>query len=189
MFSTFGRVLQLPFKTPTLKYHQPSYDFCAPRPSYCNWIVIDDKPLEWKTKVLPQVKRAHGILRKSTSANSSQLKFFNTVCLVKYQSQFCVLKIARFEHEIGNVVNETRAFNLFDGKDIAPKFLGHLMEKERLMGILMEYIPGRHAPPEDEAVCRNVLKRLHEFKIVWNDPLNDGNFVITENGKAHMLLF
>lgn len=86
-------------------------------------------------------------------------------------------------------MNETRAFNLFDGKDIAPKFLGHLMEKERLMGILMEYIPGRHAPPEDEAVCRNVLKRLHEFKIVWNDPLNDGNFVITENGKAHMLDF
>ena len=79
-------------------------------------------------------------------------------------------KIARFEHELPDIETEALAYRVIDGQNIGPRFLGHLTENGRVMGILMEYIPDtRHGTGADLGVCAAILRRVHEFKILLGD--------------------
>lgn len=75
-----------------------------------------------------------------------------------------LLKIARFEWELPRLEQETRAYRLLEGSDLAPRVLGHIHERGRgVMGILLEKIEGgREASIGDLGMCRDALGRLHE---------------------------
>ena len=106
---------------------------------------------------------------------------------VSYLNQRAIAKIARFPWEINQVSKETLAYcMIFDKQEeegleaIAPKFLGHLHENGRVMGMLLQKLEGRHAEPEDLAACTEVVRKLHAMGIEHGD-VNKHNFMI---GKA-----
>ncbi|KAJ5534306.1 hypothetical protein N7527_000560 [Penicillium freii] len=73
-----------------------------------------------------------------------------------------VVKFARFDWEIGYMEGETASYQLIEGCDIGPRFLGHLFEDGCVIGFLMERIANaRHAGPRDLDICQQTLARLH----------------------------
>jgi serine/threonine protein kinase len=73
-------------------------------------------------------------------------------------------------------------YHIIDGKSMGPRFLGHLMEEARVMGLLLEYVPdARPAQPADLATCSTVLRKLHNLHILHTD-INIYNFMIDWNG-------
>ena len=80
-------------------------------------------------------------------------------------------------------------YEIIDGKDIAPRFLGHLLEDGRVIGLLIEFVPNaRPANNGDLKACLATLHRLHGLKVLHADP-NLYNFLITEGGKCMMCDF
>ncbi len=60
-----------------------------------------------------------------------------------------IAKVARFEWEIPYVERETRIYARLEGTGLAPRFLGHVREHDRIVGFLLERAEGRHAGIED----------------------------------------
>jgi hypothetical protein len=115
------------------------------------------------------------------------IKYFNpNVCQCAYQSQLAVAKIARFEFEIQYIEQESATYRAIDGHNIGPRVLGHLTENDRVMGILLEYIPARPGLSSDLKVCLKTLQRLHEFKILLNDT-NKFNFLVSIDGQRALV--
>ncbi|OQE39952.1 hypothetical protein PENCOP_c006G05214 [Penicillium coprophilum] len=99
-----------------------------------------------------------------------------------------VVKFARFDWEIGYLEGETAAYHLIEGHDIGPRFLGHVTEDGRVIGILMERIANaRHAGPQDLDICQKTLTRLHTLGIKHGD-VNRFNFLIRDS-KAILIDF
>lgn len=99
-----------------------------------------------------------------------------------------VAKFARFPWEIRYMENETTAYQWIDGHDIGPRFLGHLTENGRVIGLLIERITNaRHAGIQDIEVCRQVLSRLHDLQVRHGDT-NRFNFLIRDS-KAILIDF
>ncbi|KAK0109665.1 hypothetical protein ONS95_002346 [Cadophora gregata] len=136
------------------------------------------------------------------TTSSSPLKeetgrFGASVRLVERDGQELVAKIARFDFEIGYVENETRVYEKLE-KDrimnpeletIFPAFLGHLVENERPMGILLEKLEGRRAGIEDLPACEAVVRRLHSVGVIHGD-VNRHNFLVDEqSGVVHLIDF
>jgi len=93
---------------------------------------------------------------------------------VKYGTEFAVAKVARFEFEIPYIEAETRDL---DRHAVGPKFLGHLLENGRPMGMLVEYLDGRQPSKDDFDACSKVLCRLHSLGWAHRD-INRDNFVL-----------
>ncbi|EFE44234.1 hypothetical protein TRV_01010 [Trichophyton verrucosum HKI 0517] len=105
-----------------------------------------------------------------------------------------ILKIARFEWEIPRIVQETRAYKLLEESGLAPRFLGHVHEHGRVIGILVEKIEGREASIGDLPVCKDVVQQFHKLGLLHGD-VNKYNFIIGsgtaklidfENSRAHL---
>ncbi|KIW75893.1 hypothetical protein Z517_10638 [Fonsecaea pedrosoi CBS 271.37] len=78
--------------------------------------------------------------------------------------------------------DETKVYQRLDGRGIAPQFLGHLTEEERVMGLVIEYIKdARHTGPEDVDVCQDTLGNLHRLGMLHGD-VNRHNFLVREAG-------
>lgn len=92
-----------------------------------------------------------------------------------------IAKIARFEWEIPRVERETRAYQLLEGSGLAPRFLGHLHENGRIMGLLLEKVEGRPACAQDLGDCEAAVERLHGLGLLHGD-VNRYNFLITAEG-------
>ncbi|PVH77531.1 hypothetical protein DL98DRAFT_517272, partial [Cadophora sp. DSE1049] len=92
-----------------------------------------------------------------------------------------IAKIARFEWELPRIEQETRAYQLLEGSELAPRFLGHVHENGRIMGLLIEKIEGRSASSQDLSICEKALSQLHELGLTHGD-VNRYNFLITEEG-------
>ena len=92
-----------------------------------------------------------------------------------------IAKIARFEWELPRIEQETRAYQLLEGSDLAPRFLGHIHENGRIMGFLLEKVEGRPASHQDLSICEAALGKLHELGFVHGD-VNRYNFLVTEEG-------
>lgn len=92
-----------------------------------------------------------------------------------------IAKIARFEWEIPRLEHETRIYHLLSGSGLTPRFLGHIREGDRVIGFVLEKVPGRAAGVEDLAACREVLGRLHGRGVVHGD-VNRYNFLVGEGG-------
>jgi predicted Ser/Thr protein kinase len=90
-----------------------------------------------------------------------------------------VAKFTRFPWEIGYMENETWAYEWINGHDIGPRFLGHLTENFRVIGLLLERITGaRHAGAADVDICKGVLSRLHGLGVQHGDT-NRFNFLVS----------
>ncbi|KAH7227616.1 hypothetical protein BKA60DRAFT_675243 [Fusarium oxysporum] len=92
-----------------------------------------------------------------------------------------IAKIARFEWELPRIEQETRAYQLLEGSGLAPRFLGHIHENGRIMGLLIEKIEGRPASFQDLRICETALGKLHELGHAHGD-VNRYNFLVTEEG-------
>lgn len=102
-----------------------------------------------------------------------------------------ISKMARFDWEVQYMEAETRMYKILDseGKDIAPKFLGHVHEAGRVMGFVLEKIPdGRNAEPADLEVCEAALRRFHALGYVHGD-CNKYNFIICPDGRVVLIDF
>ncbi|KAJ4325700.1 hypothetical protein N0V94_000459 [Neodidymelliopsis sp. IMI 364377] len=95
-----------------------------------------------------------------------------------------VAKIARFEWEIPPVERETRAYQLLQQKDpeLAPQFLGHIREGDRVIGFLLEKLEGRrNAVVRDLHDCEMALGRFHNLGLLHGD-VNRHNFLVNNDG-------
>jgi len=152
-----------------------------PRPSDCNWADISDHVI-WSYKHLKEARYAWHPKRIDIRELDPIKHLNHKVVLCRYESELVCSKIARFEHELPEIEREAQAYRIIDGHNIGPRFLGHLTENGRVMGILMEYIPGtRHGTGDDLGVCIATLGRLHEFKILLGDT-NRNNFLVSADG-------
>lgn len=99
-----------------------------------------------------------------------------------------VAKFARFPWEVPQLEAETTAYHWIEGQRIGPKFLGHLTEEGRVIGIVMERIADcRHATSDDLALCRQALSKLHDLGIKHGD-VNKHNFLV-HAGRATLIDF
>ncbi|KAI9810376.1 MAG: hypothetical protein M1832_001357 [Thelocarpon impressellum] len=94
-----------------------------------------------------------------------------------------VAKCARFPFEIPRMAAETAAYARLAGStDVAPAFLGHVVEGGRVIGLLLEHIAGgRAAGPADLEECRAALQRVHARGLLHGD-VNRYNFVVSAHG-------
>ncbi|KAF1359209.1 alpha-galactosidase A [Lizonia empirigonia] len=95
-----------------------------------------------------------------------------------------IAKIARFEWEIPRVERETRAYQLLQQKDpaLAPRFLGHIREGDRVIGLLLEKLEDRRtAAIHDLHGCEMVLERFHNLGLLHGD-VNRHNFLVDNDG-------
>lgn len=84
--------------------------------------------------------------------------------------------------------NKTTAYKWIAGHGIGPRFLGHLTEHGRVIGVLIERITdARHASIQDLDAGAHSLARPHELGIQHGDP-NRVNFLI-HNSKATLIDF
>lgn len=97
-----------------------------------------------------------------------------------------VYKFAEFPWQIPMMEAETTAYSWIHGECIGPRFLGHVTEAGRVMGFLIEYVPGRAARTEDLHQCQSVLGKLHSLAIKHGD-INKHNFLIQE-GKEEAVI-
>jgi len=96
---------------------------------------------------------------------------------VKYGGEYAIAKMALFEFEIPYLEAETRSYRDLEGLGLGPKFLAHLAENGRPMGMLIEYFDGRRPTKDDFDACSRTLRRLHSWG--WaNRDINRDNFVI-----------
>ncbi|KAF8869019.1 hypothetical protein CPB84DRAFT_1805568 [Gymnopilus junonius] len=100
---------------------------------------------------------------------------------VKFDSKPAIAKFARFEFEIPQLERETAIYEAIAGRGIGPTFLAHLTEHDRVIGMLIERVEGRHANINDLEACQIVVKRLHSLGIVHGD-LNRHNFIVSAAG-------
>lgn len=90
-----------------------------------------------------------------------------------------LIKFAEFPWQIPYFEAETRAYEWIHGHGIGPRFLGHLVEEDRVIGFIMEYIDNaRAAGPEDLDTCQKALRQLHNIGSKHGD-INKYNFLVT----------
>jgi RIO-like serine/threonine protein kinase len=104
----------------------------------------------------------------------------------------CYVKYSRFPLEHEDIVREVEVYqHLMDGGcTLMPKLLGYVYEEaqpRRIIGLLIEAMPGRHAPIDDYSQCEKALRELHHF-IVHGD-INPYNIIISDNGPKFVDLF
>ena len=99
-----------------------------------------------------------------------------------------IAKFASFPWQTSWLEDETRAYEWIEGKDVGPRFLGHLLENGRVSGFLMERVlDARHAGPEHLSLCQEAVRRLHRLGIRHGD-LNKYNMLIAA-GRATLIDF
>ena len=96
---------------------------------------------------------------------------------VKYAGEYAIAKIARFEFEIPYIEAETRSYRELDGLGLGPKFLAHLSENGRPMGMLIEYLDGQRPTKDDFDACSRALRHLHSRGWAHRD-INRDNFIV-----------
>jgi hypothetical protein len=72
-------------------------------------------------------------------------------------------------------------YQAIDGCGVGPAFLRHLVEHDRVIGILVEKVEGRRGDICDLAASQEIMKRLHSLGIVHGD-LNRHNFIVSDAG-------
>lgn len=93
-----------------------------------------------------------------------------------------MVKFARFHYEIAQLERETNAYKWIEGRNIGPKFLGHLTEHGRVIEFAMSKVEeARYATRDDLSVCRQALRRLHALGIKHGDT-NKHNVLIRPHG-------
>ncbi|KAI0867449.1 hypothetical protein GGS24DRAFT_515549 [Hypoxylon argillaceum] len=80
------------------------------------------------------------------------------------------------------IENETRAYQLIDGLDIAPKFLGHVTYHGAIVGFILELVEGAQTTTKNDENARiEVVNKLHGLGII-HGTAHRKNFLKTGNG-------
>ena len=112
------------------------------------------------------------------------------VDLVEFEGRTALSKVAIFEWWIPQIEHETMIYEIIAEHSttaqppIAPTFLGHLAERGRTVGFLMEKIEGEPASLHNLSECEAALRRLHGMGIIHGD-VNRYNFMI-ERSTGHV---
>lgn len=99
-----------------------------------------------------------------------------------FLSKTIIAKFAVWPWEIGYRDQENKSYQLLQGKDIGPEFLGHILEEGRIIGFILERITdARHADAtmSDVELCKKKLQQLHQLHILHGD-VNKYNFLISK---------
>lgn len=89
-----------------------------------------------------------------------------------------LVKFAEFPWQTPYLEAETTAYQWIDGRGIGPRFLGHLAEAGRVIGLVLEFMDdARTADDGDLAACQYVLSGLHSLGIKHGD-INRYNFLL-----------
>lgn len=93
-----------------------------------------------------------------------------------------VLKIARFQFETASIRNEIEIYSYLVQKGfmLGPDIVGYVHEEEgdRIIGFLLEDLPGRYPSIDDLDLCQATIQELHAIGILHGD-LNKYNFLIS----------
>ncbi|CEJ94866.1 hypothetical protein VHEMI10373 [[Torrubiella] hemipterigena] len=109
-----------------------------------------------------------------------------------YQGNAAIMKVANFEYDIPQIENETWAYSVVNGYErnyadehsLVPRFLGHLTEHGRVIGILLDKLPNvRCASIDDLEVCEAFVTRIHNAGLIHGD-VNRFNFLIDNQDSA-----
>jgi hypothetical protein len=96
---------------------------------------------------------------------------------VLLNGEVCVAKLDKWNTRTYS--NETLIYSQLEGKDIAPRFLGHIAEDDLVVGFLRA-VSGRKAMSRDLSPCRDGLGRFHQLGLVqYNQP---PDFIVSEHG-------
>ncbi|KAI9684822.1 MAG: hypothetical protein M1829_000197 [Trizodia sp. TS-e1964] len=99
-----------------------------------------------------------------------------------------ILKTSRFPSDMQFFEVEPDMYETLEGHQMTPKFLGHLMEHGRVVGIIIEYISNGHPPTvEDLPLCQQVLAKMHKLGFLHGD-INKHQFIICD-GRAFLIDF
>jgi hypothetical protein len=161
----------------------------TPPPPDCNCADIrDGRDVIWTRKKLKSVSNCWHPTKIDLRELQPLYYFSTRTCKVLYKSQLAFAKIARFEYEIPWIEKETAVYKAIDKIDIGPRFLAHLTEEGRVMGILLEYISDTQSGSlEDLDICQKVVRRLHKVNVLHND-INMYNFLLRD-GRCWMCDF
>jgi hypothetical protein len=98
---------------------------------------------------------------------------------VMYRNQPAIAKIARFPWEIQYIENETFAYSVLQkyAPEVIPRFLGHLTEGGRVMGLLLEMVEGGYASIENISQCEKAVQAIHQAGLIHGD-VNRYNFMV-----------
>lgn len=124
-----------------------------------------------------ELERTKQLTAMAFEATAPHVKLFNSPLPIAT----VIAKIARFEWEIPRIERETRAYQLLEGSELAPRFLGHIHENGRVMGFVLEKVEGRPASLQDLNLCEQALRKLHDLGCTHGD-INRYNFLITNEG-------
>ncbi|KAJ0163319.1 hypothetical protein CTA2_3184 [Colletotrichum tanaceti] len=80
-----------------------------------------------------------------------------------------IAKVARFEWEIPRMERGTHAYRLLEGTGIATRFLGHVHEQERTVGMLLEKIEDSRS-----AGAFDAADTFDHFAVLWRDKHGRG---------------
>ncbi|KAI1347344.1 hypothetical protein F5Y01DRAFT_329801 [Xylaria sp. FL0043] len=65
------------------------------------------------------------------------------------------------------MVTEIKAYQLLEGLDIAPNFLGHVTYNGAMIGLILEMVEGAQTTEKEDELARiKAVKKLHDVKIV-----------------------
>ncbi|KAI1944141.1 hypothetical protein LOZ12_004259 [Ophidiomyces ophidiicola] len=106
-------------------------------------------------------------------------RLFRVMC----DGEICILKIAKFKHELSYLHQEISVYLKLSDFAQAPKFVGVVYEetKNRTIGFLIGAISGRHPDINDFEACKKTVDLLHTHGIIHGD-LNRYNFLINNHG-------
>ncbi|KAK1764892.1 alpha-galactosidase A [Phialemonium atrogriseum] len=117
---------------------------------------------------------------------------------VQYDGVPAIAKIACFEWDIARIERETWAYSIIgrhqqqypSESPIAPNFLAHLTEDDRVVGFLLQKVDGVSASVDDLANCEALLRRLHRLGLTHGD-VNRHNFLVdrVSGGGVHLVDF
>ncbi|KAF5685389.1 alpha-galactosidase A [Fusarium circinatum] len=135
---------------------------------------------------LPEIRTAWYERHVDILTLKSTRRFRSGVHEVRYNDVPAIAKIACFEWEMRRIERETWAYSLLEDhhsrhpneSPIAPKFLAHLTENGRIMGLLLEKVDGEPACVDDLEHCEILLRRLHRDLGLVHGDVNRYNFLV-----------
>jgi hypothetical protein len=145
---------------------------------------------------LPKIRTAWHEQHVDVLTLNSTRCFRSGVHEVQYDDAPAIAKIACFEWEMRRIERETWAYSLLadhhsqnpNESPIAPKFLAHLTENGRIMGLLLEKVDGESACINDLDHCETLLRRLHHDLGLIHGDVNRYNFLVDRVSRSGVRL-
>lgn len=102
------------------------------------------------------------------------------------------LKYACLDFEVEATENEIKIYHALEhmASELVPQLLGYVHDgvPDRVIGFLLEDIPGRSAHIEDQVICAQAIKSLHAIGVLHGD-LRRYNLIVRSTGEVAIIDF